>query len=117
MAKTRKQFQTDWAKTPANLRMDKRVVEAIGRRRRQMLVHSCIYYALDENVVDDHTWTKWAQQLAKLQDKYGHRVGFYDSMFEDWDGSSGHHLKFDADVMRVARRTLDDHKHREYLLS
>lgn len=116
-ARTRRRVATDWAKTPANPRMDKRVVEAIGRRRRQMLIHSCIYYALNENVIDDHTWTRWAQQLAKLQNKYGHRVGFYDAMFEDWDGSSGHHLTYDSDVVRVAQRILAEHQEREYLLS
>lgn len=108
---------TDWRNKPRNPDMDKRVVEAIGRRRRQMLIHCCIYYRYDENVVDDHTWNRWAQQLAKLQKKYGWRIGFYDRVFRDWDGSSGFHLPADSDVMRVARRILEEHRQREFLLS
>lgn len=106
-AKTRRQVETEWAKKPHSTKMPAKAVEAIARRRRQMLVHSCIYYALDDSVIDDSTWTHWAQQLVRLQEKFGHRIGFYDSQFEDWDGSTGHHLKFDPDVMRVARRLLD----------
>lgn len=80
----------------------------IIRRRRQILVHSAIYYVLNENVIPDHLWQQWAFELAYLQDDYGSDVGFYDSAFQGWDGSSGYYLPsvVDADVMRVARRTL-----------
>lgn len=71
-----------------------------------MLVHSCIYYQLDENIVTDHQWTEWAQELLEFQATFGHEFGFYDDLFEDWNGSSGHHLVYDSDVVRVARRTM-----------
>lgn len=82
--------------------------DEIIRRRRQMLVHSAIYYVLNDNVVPDHVWQQWAFELAYLQDDYGHEAGFYDGAFSDWDGSSGYYLPgvADPDVMRVARRTL-----------
>lgn len=117
MAKVRKQAEPEWLKKPRNLDMDPRVVEAIARRRRQMLLHCCIYYRMDDNIIDDHTWNRWAQQLAKLQKKYGWKIGFYDKEFRDWDGSSGFHLPADLDVLRVARRVLAEHKEREHLLS
>lgn len=116
MSKPRRSVATDWANRPRSKSLTPRVVEAIARRRRQMLVHSCLYYKLDESVIDDHTWTHWAQQLAKLQSKYGHRIGFYDAVFADWDGSTGHHLPADADVMRVARRTCDEYHERRALV-
>ena len=86
--------------------MPARAVEAIARRRRQMLVHSYIYYELNNNIVNDATWQKWADQLAKLQAKFGRRIGFYDKAFADWDGSTGFHLPRDANVERVARKLL-----------
>lgn len=94
--------------------MDRRALEAIARRRRQMLIHSYLYYGRDENIIDDPTWTQWAQQLARLQRKYGWRIGFYDRLFKDWNGSSGYHLPTNAgvdhNVVRVAERSLAYHK-------
>ncbi len=104
-------YVSEWRNKPSNPALDRRVVEAIARRRRQILVHSCIYYHLDDNVISDHTWTLWAKQLAKLQDKYGWRIGFYDKVFKDWNGSTGHHLPHtDAGVLRSATRLLELHK-------
>jgi hypothetical protein len=108
---------SEWAKRPASAKLEKRVVEAIARRRRQMLLHSCLYYRLDAPIVEDHVWTRWAQQLAGLQQKFGYRIGFYDAVFRDWNGSSGFHLPADNDVVRVALRLRDDHQSRLDLLS
>lgn len=74
--------------------------------RRQMLVHCCLYYHLDQPVIDDHTWFERSHHLATLQAVHGWHCGFYDTQFEEWEGSSGHHLHYDADVERVALRTL-----------
>lgn len=35
-----------------------------------MLVHSYIYYELNDNIISDSTWSKWAVELADLQNKY-----------------------------------------------
>ncbi len=66
----------------------------ILRRRLQILVHSCIYYELDSNLVSDRTWSTWAQELVKLQKKYpgiAKRVD-YAQEFQDFDGSTGFNL-------------------------
>ena len=34
-----------------------------------MLVHSYLYYKLDNPIIDDDTWQKWANELAELQRK------------------------------------------------
>lgn len=81
-------------------------LEEIIRYRRLMLVHCCIYYRLDDSVISDHKWQQMAEYLQHLQETYGWRAGFYDQHFENWDASTGYHLPADADVMRVARRTL-----------
>lgn len=77
-----------------------------------MLVHSYIYYHANESIITDETWTKWAKQLARLHEKYGYRVGFYDDAFADWDGSSGFHLPVDLSIINTARRLLADHHER-----
>jgi hypothetical protein len=117
MARNRRNNRTDWPNKPRSARMDPKVVSAIARRRRQMLVHCFLYYKMDSPIIEDHTWSLWAQQLARLQLKYGHRIGFYDDAFADWDGSSGFHLPADADVVRVARRVHDEARDRERILS
>lgn len=68
--------------------------EKIKQRRSQMLIHSCLYYEMNESIVDDHTWQKWANELAELQKNHPDEcnMDFYDEHFKDWDGSSGYHL-------------------------
>lgn len=70
------------------------IEEKIRQRRSQMLIHSCLYYELDESIVDDHTWQRWADELAQLQKENPDKckIGFFDREFSDWDGSSGYHL-------------------------
>ena len=47
-----------------------KIAEKIQQRRVQMLVHSYIYYLMDDNIVADHKWSAWATELADLQNKY-----------------------------------------------
>ena len=70
------------------------IKEKIKQRRAQMLIHSCIYYEMDSNIVDDHTWQKWADELEILQKENPDcvNIGFYDKHFLDWDGATGAHL-------------------------
>lgn len=114
MSKRRTQ---EWLNKPRSTKIEPRIVEAIARRRRQILIHACMYYMLDSPIIDDSQWDHWAQQLVKLQRKFGWRIGFYDEAFQDFDASTGYHLPFDADVVRVARRVHDEFRHREFLLS
>lgn len=76
--------------------------EKIRQRRTQMLVHSYLYYVLDDNVIDDHTWQKWADELTELQ-KQKKVIGFYDEAFADWTGATGTHLPFDPWVIQRAK--------------
>lgn len=59
-----------------------------------MVVHSYIYYVLDDNIVSDSTWMRWAKELQQLQEAHpevAKEVKFAD-LFADWDGSTGFHL-------------------------
>lgn len=66
----------------------------IRQRRSQMLIHSCIYYELDDSIVSDHRWQKWADELEQLQEKHPEccKIGFFDKEFENWTGATGNHL-------------------------
>lgn len=81
--------------------------EKIKQRRIQMLVHSYLYYELDHNVVSDHKWQEWADELVELQ-KRKDTIGFYDEAFKDWTGASGAFLPFDDWVKKRAEKIKKD---------
>lgn len=85
------------------------IKEKIKQRRRQMLVHSYIYYELNENIIDDGTWSRWAKELQELQEKYpkeSAEVEEYEN-FKNWDGSSGAFLNFGENIKTVAKILLE----------
>ncbi len=71
-----------------------KIKELILRRRRQILVHSVIYYRYNENLISDHTWTKWAVELEALQKKYPKEAEStpWNREFKDFDHSTGYNL-------------------------
>lgn len=78
------------------------IQEKIKQRRRQMIVHSYIYYHKDDIIVSDDIWQRWAQELVTLQKECKEELGVYDEIFEDWDGSTGIQLPVDEWVVEVA---------------
>lgn len=87
----------------------------IRRMRRQILVHSIIYYRFSDNLIDDFKYDKIARELVKLQAKnpeISEKVPDFIDDFRDFgkDGCySGYNLKGTTDVnmIRIAKRTLD----------
>jgi len=70
---------------------DLRIGERIQQLRLMMLVHSCIYYEMNQNIISDKKWDECARELRKLQGEYpdiSKQVGWYEA-FADWDASSG----------------------------
>lgn len=88
-----------------------KIAEKIQQRRLQMLVHSYIYYDLDNNIVSDATWSRWAVELAQLQKDYPEiekKVPYRDG-FEEWDGSTGAFLPYKTpQIQRIAARLMGD---------
>ena len=61
---------------------------------RYIIVHSIIYYELDESVIPDKKFDKKAAVLVKLIKKYPEEVKnseYYRAIY-DFDGSTGFHL-------------------------
>lgn len=68
-----------------------KIADLIQKRRLQLLIHSCIYYELNANVISDKQWDEWARELVKLQADYpeiSEKVCMYED-FKDWDASTG----------------------------
>ena len=89
---------------------DEEIAELITRRRRQLLVHSIIYYRMNESLISDATWTKWAVELEKLQHDYPEiaKACPYTDAFEAFDHSTGYDLPLgDAWGVRKANQLLE----------
>lgn len=80
------------------------IAAKISQRRRQVLVHSIIYYRFDENIVPDHKWMQWAQELVALQQEHPALAAQCPlaKEFEGWTGESGFQLPM-ADPYWVGR--------------
>ncbi len=86
-----------------------KIAEKIQQRRLQLLIHSCIYYHLNANVISDLVWDTWAKELVQLQKKYPDIADkvWLSSEFKDWDASSGAFLPItESWVIDKARRVL-----------
>jgi len=70
----------------------------IEHLRRFILIHSYIYYNLNDNAVDDKYYDKMSRELVELQSKYKDENTMYHKVFEDFDGNTGFDLigKLDA---------------------
>lgn len=72
-----------------------------------MLIHSCLYYHLDNNVITDKKWDEWARELRDLQKQYpeiSKQVTLYE-YFSDWDASTGAFLPITLDWVVAKAKT------------
>ncbi len=82
----------DWFKTKSGVALEPS--EVIKRLRTNMIVHSYIYYRMDENIISDDAWQNMANDLVEIQSMFPEPIGFYDELFSDWDASTGSHLVY-----------------------
>lgn len=73
---------------------NEQIAELINRRRRQVLVHSVIYYKMSENIISDAKWAEWALELENLQRDYPDIAEKcpYAKEFRGFDHSTGMNL-------------------------
>lgn len=73
------------------------ISELINRRRRQILVHSVIYYRMNDNLITDAQWAQWAVELGDLQSRYPDIAAKcpYAEEFKGFDHSTGYNLPLD----------------------
>ena len=75
------------------------IAQLIQRKRIQMLIHSRIYYVLDNNLITDKQFDEWGRELVKLQADYPEIASriCYAEAFKDWDASTGAFLPLNDD--------------------
>lgn len=64
--------------------------------RKKILVHSYIYYALNDNIITDETWSRWAKELEQLQKDNPEIASdsFLSDVFKSFDHSTGANLDY-----------------------
>ena len=75
---------------------DLAIADKILQRRLQMLIHSCLYYHLNFNIISDKKYDEWAKELKKLQDDNPDisKKVWWAKDFEGYDPSSGFYLPY-----------------------
>jgi hypothetical protein len=76
---------------------DEGIASLIQRRRRQVLLHSFLYYKQDDPIVSDRVFDRWCRELVSLQEDNpaeSESVEYHLDYFRDWDGSSGFNIPF-----------------------
>ena len=89
---------------------DLEIADLIQRRRLQILIHSCLYYHMNTNIVTDKQYDTWARELQKLQSenpKIARKV-IWNKAFDGFDASTGFDLPItDPWVMNKAKKLID----------
>jgi len=82
------------------INIDAGILELINRRRRQILVHSYLYYKSDTNLITDFTFDSWCKELVQLHQKHPKETAkaVFPNAFDGWQGFSGYDL-FKNDTM------------------
>lgn len=85
------------------------LLEWMNRRERQILVHSFLYYQLNENIISDYTFDRWSKELAQAIKEHPDtfKQSVYAEEFKDFDGSSGYDLPFHLpEIQNIGYRLL-----------
>ena len=74
--------------------MDQNVIQRIEYLRKKLLVHSIIYYRLNESIIPDTKWAEWALELENLVRDHPEedQNSFLAKEFQDFDHSTGYNL-------------------------
>ena len=100
---------------PADAEWVKTHIEYLRKKR---LVHSIIYYRLDENLISDEKWAEWALELERLTQEYPQiaQNAFLAEGFRDFDHSTGYNLPLETPwaVQKAMELVLYDQKIRQW---
>lgn len=79
-------------KTKIGINKDK--LELINRRRRQILVHSYLYYNMNTNLISDYTFDIWCKELVQLHKDNPNETlqAVFPKAFKNWTGFTGFDL-------------------------
>jgi hypothetical protein len=88
--------------------LDNAVTARITHRRRQVYVHSTLYYRHNTSIISDATFDRWAYELRDLQRHYPNESAAAPlaSEFDAWDGTTGYDLPYNEWAERAAQRLI-----------
>ena len=89
------------------------MLELINRRQLQILVHSYIYYQLNENIITDSVFDRWCKELAYLQTMHPEMIkqSEHYEAYKEFDGSTGAFLPFNQPrIQEIGNYMLKLHK-------
>lgn len=88
--------------------------EFINRRRRQIHVHSVIYYHFHTNLISDAVYDTWSVELANVQKEHPElkHKGYLAGVFADWTGDTGMHLPVTDAAYDLANRLVKSAQNR-----
>lgn len=93
---------------------NEQIKELMQRRIRQILVHSCIYYRFNNNIIDDFTYDRWGNELIALIKQYPEYLKEleYGEAFVDYvETASGFNLPYNSpEIVYKALHLLKIHK-------
>lgn len=90
----------------AAININNEVLELINKRRRQILVHSYLYYKCNTNLIEDFTFDMWCKELVDLHHKYPKESAkaVFPEAFKYWEGFSGYDLFKDDNMAEMWAR-------------
>lgn len=85
------------------MKVDKNIYKKIQNQRLNILIHSYIYYELNDNRISDHEFDRRCQILVRLQEMYPVEASYarWSDEFYNWKGESGYGLPY-KDVSSLA---------------
>ena len=85
-------------------------MEKINRLRRQIHVHSVLYYHMNISLVSDYVFDRWSKELVELQTATpeSKTEGYMPEVFADWTGETGMHLPVNDNVLRLAEWLIEN---------
>ena len=89
------------------------ILEKINQRERQLLVHCCLYYGMNENIISDDKYDFFSFDLAYLIKKYPEdfKKSAYCYEFRNFDPSTGLGLNYKKpEIFKAAYRLKKYHK-------
>lgn len=92
------------------------ILERVNQRRRQILVHSFLYYQLNTSKVDDHKYDSFVNDLIDLQAKYPEiaEQGIFADEFRGFQTGDSFKLPYShPDVQQWAYKFLHSSEHIE----
>lgn len=87
-------------------------LQLINQRRRQLHVHSLIYYHFNTSIITDAVFDQYAKELVVLYIQYPELVdeGYLHSVFKGWTGDTGMHLPLKEDAWQTAEWLINYHQ-------